>query len=185
MNRGKRLPWRVALLGAAALLAGACDEPTNTPVASPDLMAMQADQVMYDMVSYLTASGVRQGRVQADTAYVYTDSSKIVIRGLQLVFYNEDGRARATVTAREGEINQTTDAMVARGNVVLVVHEDGRKIESPELHYDPDRDKIWSDSTTVQTEKDGTVTRGSAFESDLEFRNVRISNIRGGGNIIF
>ena len=48
-------------------------------------------------------------------------------------------------------MNERTEEMVARGDVVLIVHSDGRRIESPELHYDPNRDRIWSDSTTVQT----------------------------------
>jgi LPS export ABC transporter protein LptC len=154
-------------------------------VANTDLQAIQADNVMFGMVSFLTAGGVREGRVEADTAYAFADSAKVLIRGMHIVFYNEDGTARATVTADGGELEESTDRMLARGNVVLVVHVDGRKIESPELNYDPNRDRIWSDSTTVQTMPDGKVTRGTAFESDLEFRNVKIANPRGAiGNII-
>ena len=66
-----------------------------------------------------------------------------------------------------------------------IIH-NGRVIETSELFYDPNRDRIWSDSTTVQTLANGQVARGTAFESDLEFRNVRIENIRGDiGDIIF
>ena len=164
----------------------ACDGPTDSPVADPQLLELDADQVVYGMVSFLTASGIREGRVEADTAYVYADSALIVMRGMELTFYDDEGRPRATVTALGGELDQNTDRMVARGDVVLRVHADGRVIESPELRYDPQRDRIWSDSTTVQRLADGSVTRGTAFESDLEFRNVRIENIRGGGGeIIF
>ncbi|NJD19106.1 MAG: LPS export ABC transporter periplasmic protein LptC, partial [Gemmatimonadetes bacterium] len=90
-----------------------------------------------------------------------------------------------TVTADAGELDENTDRMVARGHVVLIVHADGRRLETAELSYDPDQDRIWSDSATVQTMADGSVTRGSAFESDLDFKNVVIRNIRGGGNIVF
>ena len=105
---------------------------------------------------------------------------------MHIVFFNDDGSERASVTADGGELEESSDRMLARGNVVLVVHADGRKIESAELNYDPNRDRIWSDSATVQTLRNGEVTRGTAFESDLEFKNVRIANPRGAiGNIIF
>jgi LPS export ABC transporter protein LptC len=167
------------------LLLAACGEPEDTPVASADVQGIGADLVQYGMVSYLTASGVREGRVQADTAYAFYDSATVKLRGMRLVFYNPDGTERASVTADAGEMNENTDRMVARGHVVLVVQADGRRIETSELHYDPDQDRIWSDSATVQTLTNGTVTRGTAFQSDLDFKNVVIRNIRGGGNIVF
>lgn len=174
------------IVGTASLGTAACDAPTDTPVASVDILELQADLVQYGMVSFLTASGVREGRVEADTAYAYNDSAKVVIRGMRIAFYNDDGTERANITADGGELDENSDRMLARGNVVLIIHADGRKIESAELNYDPNRDRIWSDSATVQTMRNGQVTRGTAFESDMEFKNVRIANPRGAvGNIIF
>lgn len=183
------LRFRVAFTStcaAAAVLLAACDGPTDTPLASDELQGIKADLVNYGMVSYLTASGVREGRVQADTAYVFNDSSSVQLRGMRVVFYNEDGRERATVVADGGQLDQGTDRMLARGHVVLTIHGDGRRIESAELNYDPNLDRIWSDSATVLTRPDGSVTRGTSFESDLEFNNLRIANPRGAiGEIVF
>mgnify|MGYP001567758049 CR=1 FL=1 len=164
----------------------ACDGPVDTPVASADVQGIEADLVQFGMVSFLTASGVREGRVEADTAYAFYDSAVVKLRGMRLVFYNADGSERASVTAESGEMDENTDRMLARGNVVLIVHTDGRRIETAELNYDPNGDRIWSDSATVQTLANGSVTRGTAFESDLDFRNVRIANPRGAiSNIVF
>ena len=181
----KKLIALVTASLAVTLLLTACDGSTDTPLASADVQGIGADLVQYGMVSYLTASGVREGRVQADTGYVFYDSATVKLLGMRLVFYNTDGTERATVTADAGELDEHTDRMVARGHVVLIVHVDGRRLETAELRYDPDQDRIWSDSATVQTMADGSVTRGSAFESDLDFKNVVIRNIRGGGNIVF
>ena len=104
---------------------------------------------------------------------------------MNIVFYDETGRERATVTGVRGEWNRETDRMVARGDVVLLIHSDSSRIESQELYYDPGLDRIWSDSTTVRTMKDGTVTSGTAFESDMSFENVRIANARGGIRRVF
>ena len=75
--------------------------------------------------------------------------------------------------------------MVARGDVVLEIHSDSSKIESQEIHYDPALDRIWSDSSTVRTMPDGSVSSGSAFESDMSFENVLIRNMRGGARRVF
>jgi lipopolysaccharide assembly outer membrane protein LptD (OstA) len=75
--------------------------------------------------------------------------------------------------------------MVARGDVILFVHQDDSRIESQEIHYDPSTDRIWSDSATTRTDERGAVTRGTAFESDLDFADVRILNVRGGGGRVF
>lgn len=180
--------FRIRLAGAtflAAVLVAACGDAKDATVAAPALQEIEADNVIYGLNSYLTSQGVRQGHVRADTAYVYNDSSKLYLRKLEITFYDDAGNERASVTARSGELEQNTDKMVARGDVVLIVKTDGRRIQTQELFYDPTTERIWSDSATVMKEADGTVTRGSSFRSDIEFKNVRVENIRGGANIIF
>jgi LPS export ABC transporter protein LptC len=168
-----------ALLTVVGVL-GACQREASTPVANEEVMSMEADYVQFGMVSYVTTNGVREGRVEADTAYVFKETSNVNLHQMTIVFYDEFGKERATVSGASGEWNIGTDQMVARGDVVLLVHSDSSKIESAEIHYDPSTQKIWSDSTTVRTEPNGTVTSGSAFESDMTFENVRIENARGG-----
>ncbi|MDZ7779696.1 MAG: LPS export ABC transporter periplasmic protein LptC [Gemmatimonadota bacterium] len=164
-----------------ALVLSACTDTTEAPVADSEILNLEADNVIYGMSSYLTVEGVREGHVEADTAYMYVDSAHVDLRGMTIVFHDDNGRPRATVTGRTGDWDQNRDIMIARGDVLLVIHGDDREIRTEELHYDAYRERIWSDSTTTQTLADGTVTRGSAFESDLEFEDVRIENIRGGG----
>lgn len=171
-------PAMLAALCLGAVLA-ACEDPTESPVASADLLEIGADNVVFGMVAFMTSRGIREGRVEADTAFMFADSAKAKLHQMRILFYNENGTARATVTGISGEWDRNTDRMVARGDVVLLVHADGRKIESTEIYYDPTQNRVWSDSATVQTMSNGRVTRGSAFSSDMEFRNVRISNIRG------
>jgi LPS export ABC transporter protein LptC len=186
MEHNKLKKVQVAVVFALLAVVGACEDPTNTNVAATELLELDADVVNYGMTSFLTASGVREARIQADTAFVYADSAKVFLRQMELALYHEDGRTRATVTALSGEMDTNTDAMLAQGDVVLTVHEDGRIIQTSELNYDPQRDRIWSDSATTQIMADGRVTNGTAFESDLDFRNIRIENPRGAvGEIIF
>ena len=177
--------WRVGLAGllAGALLLVGCGSQEDTPVVSPDLLEMDAEGVMYGMRSMITVEGVREGMVSADTAYFYEDSANVELRQLSLTVYTDEGLERALVTAEMGWLNLDTNEMVARGNAVLTVRTDNRIIESAELHYDPNADRIWSDSATVQR-FDGVVSEGSSFESNLDFTNVLIRNMRTRGGAV-
>jgi LPS export ABC transporter protein LptC len=177
------LTKRVFALAVAAALA-ACEGVENTTVANEFMQGIDAP-VVFGMVSYITTEGVRQARVQADTAFTFADSAKVDLRVMTVDFYDEAGVERATVRGTHGEWNQDTDLMVARGDVELLVHSDSSIIRSPEIHYDPQTDRIWSDSATSRTMRDGTATRGSSFESDIEFTNIRILNVRGDAGRIF
>jgi LPS export ABC transporter protein LptC len=168
------------IAGAILATVTACSPTTETPVADAELLELRADNVIYGMTSYITVDGVREGEIEADTAFMFVDSAHVDLRGMRIVFHNETGRARATVIGRTGTWDQSRDIMVARGDVLLVLNQDGREIRTEELHYDAYNERIWSDSATTQTLSDGTVTRGTAFESDLTFENIRIENIRGG-----
>jgi LPS export ABC transporter protein LptC len=176
---------RIAVAACAVFVLAACSREISTPVAEQELLSMDADAVVFGMASFITTSGVREARIEADTAYVYDDDESAALKQMRVIFYDENGRERATVTGRTGDWNRATDRMVARGNVELFIHADSSRLESPEIHYDPSVDRIWSDSTTVRTSRDGAVTTGTAFESDLTFENIRIENMRGGARRVF
>lgn len=166
-----------------SILAGGCGEEETTPIASPELLESGAQSVIYLMVMEITVNGIREGRVEADTAYLYPDSSLFSLRNPVLVLFDEQGIERARVISERGRFNSTTKELVARGEVVLTIREGDRQVETQELNYDPNGDRIWSDSTSVMREG-GTVTRGESFRSDLDFRRAEVINgsiVRQGG----
>jgi LPS export ABC transporter protein LptC len=161
-------------LTVSILLVG-CGEEDAAPIASPELLDAGAESVIYEMVTLLTTNGIQEARVEADTAFSYPDSSVYSLRNPTLIMYTPQGVERARVVAERGRLNLSTKELVARGNVVLTIPEGERRVESQELNYDPDGDKIWSDSASVMWEGT-TVTRGESFESDLDFRRAVVLN---------
>jgi LPS export ABC transporter protein LptC len=165
-----------ALLAAAPLLLTGCSsgiEPTAEVQSD-----MQADQIMVHVKQWLTKDGVRAALVQADTAFVYQDSSMVHAKGVHVIMYDEQGNVNGDLTSQTGDINMRTEAMIAWGNVVLVNQQTNRRIETEELHYDPQSDRIWSDVATTMTEN-GTVVHGTGFNSDTQFTKVHVQNPRG------
>ena len=179
-----RIKW-IGKLGVlvGAVCIGGCEDVQPTLVADETLVGIDADAVLFHMEDYLSSEGVRSGVVRADTAHVYNDSSEIRMWGVEMTLFHEDGSERAHVTSEQGTLDSVTEEMTARGNVVLVMNQGAQRVESPELHYDPAGDRIWSDSNSVFT-RDGRVTRGTCFRSDLSFTTYSVCNIRGSAGAI-
>ncbi|MGD2070028.1 MAG: LPS export ABC transporter periplasmic protein LptC [Gemmatimonadota bacterium] len=169
--------------GAFALGLGACDETPNTPVAAGALTELEADGIIYEMDDYLEADGIRSGRILADSAYVYNDSSVVQLFTMEMTLYHEDGSDRAHVTARRGTLHERSGEMVARGDVVVDIANSPERLETSELHYDPSGERIWSDSTTTRVLPDGRTTTGTCFRSTLELENIEICDIRGAADV--
>jgi LPS export ABC transporter protein LptC len=159
--------------------------PPPSSAVDENLKSIQADYVIFGLTDYLTRGGVREALVQADTAYFYRDSTVVILRGnVHLLAYDKDlGTERAQVSSDRGRLNTINNSMVARGNAILLIEKDGRRIESSELSYYPALDVISSDSITVMHEGD-MIVEGTGFDSDLDFLNVRIRNGKTRGGVI-
>lgn len=162
----------------ASILVTACEEERDVATVPSDIVEMDADFIVFGGEQYITQEGRNQAHVLYDTAFQWVDSTAVALRGVELVVFNEDGSERGRVTSERGVLDQRTDRMIARGNVVLVVPDDGRTLRTEELHYDPERNRIFSDSAWVMELPDRRPLTGTSFESDLEFRRFEA---RGGG----
>lgn len=178
---------RVAASGASTVFAAclaaaltACSGDERGRVVADELTGLQADNVVYGMTQVLTHDGIREARVESDTAYFFRDSSAVHLRGLTMTLFDQTGNTRATVTAERGRLDSRSNSMVARGDVVLTIPGQGREIRSEQLHYSSGQDRIWSDSSTVMRQ-DGEVQCGTSFRSDLEFQNVYVESMRTSG----
>lgn len=174
----------MAMIAVAGLAA--CGDETQAPMV--DQAVADIDYIiMEQMENVLTRNGVRSGLVISDSSYIYEDSSTAQLFNVQMTLYTEQGVEESNLTADRGWLNERTDELTAIGNVVLIIPADGRRIETSELHYDPVRERISSDSSTVSI-LNGNRTRATCgFDSDLDFRNFDLCGpvgdipTRGGG----
>lgn len=164
------------------VLVGACGGPQTDPTAGEGFRQLVADQVIAGFEQHLTEDGRHKVLMRGDTAYIFEDSALAKVRNMNIIMYDEAGHVSARLTALAGDINTAHQGMVARGNVVLITEQDGRRIETEELHFDPRTHRIWSDVRTVQ-HHEGGILMGSGFEADDKFQNVQIrqASSSGGG----
>lgn len=171
---------RLRSLATVSLIVvlGACDDST-TPLTG-EYEPLPADQVATNVNHLFTSEGVRRAQLRADTAFVFNDSSVTHLRGVTLEMYDDQGGLSSTLTSEEGEYNTKSQKTVARGDVVLVVHgPSGRTIWTEELHYDPQRKRIWSDVYTRMLMTTGEELHGEKFTVDDQFVNFDITGGAG------
>jgi LPS export ABC transporter protein LptC len=172
-HRGLHLVAVMAIAG----LAAACVDGSEA-VAGSGFRSLPADQVVVNMETDMKDLGMLRARLRADTAHIWEDSAKTLMFPVSLRLYDDNGAETAHLTAREGELDSRTNEMVARGNVVLVSPERGRRILTEELHYDPRSGRIWSDVHTVFYDG-GSRMEGEGFRADDRMHDVEVFKSTG------
>ena len=169
----------VASAAAALVFAvSACQDTGATPPVTSHAAPDTADQTMFGVRLVLSDHGVQRALMQADTAFTYEDNTHTELRTVRSTFFTETGVKSATLTSRQGTYNVRTGNMEARGNVV-VISEDGRRLETPQLRYDPGRNEISGDSVFVLTRPED-VLEGIGFLTDPNLTRIIVkSNAHG------
>src|SRR5688500_7549659 len=154
---------------ATVLGAGACrSEPAVTPTARSPL-ADSADQVMSGVQFLLTGGGVQQGKLLADSGFMFENSTRIELRGVTTDFFTKTGEKTGTLTAREGTYRKQRGDLEARKDVVVISADSRRRLETEQLRFDERTNLITTDSAFVITQ-DGQVARGVGFSTDPDVR---------------
>ena len=169
-----------ALLTCILVVIGsvACSSKKQPPVAAHSPLADSADQVMYGARFNLTDKGLQRAQLESDTAYFFEDNTRIELEKVHTTFFTATGAKNAVLTSQRGTFNSRTNNMVARKNVV-VVSEDGRRLTTPELNYNQQKNEISSDSAFVMTEPNRRL-EGIGFRSDPDMKNIKILKGVGG-----
>ena len=166
----------VTTCAAAPFAAAACDGPGDPPVAL--IAADSADQVLYNLVHYITIDGVRRVKLEADTAFFYQRAQSAEMFGVTVEFYSPDGEHTSTITSIEGTYDWRTQNMEARGDVVAVTPDD-RRLTTDTLQYDRQQNEISGPSPFVFDAQDRHL-EGDSFVSDPEFKRVQAVRPRRG-----
>ncbi len=165
-------------LFATLVLSAACDDKREPPVLTRSAMADSADQMMFGASFNMTDRGVIRAELQADTAYFFDDNTRIELDDVNTTFYTVSGVKDAVLTSRHGRYSTRLGNMTAFGDVVVVT-ETGRRIVTPELHYNQGANQFSSDSHFVMTEP-GRRLEGIGFRSDPGLNNVQVLRAASG-----
>jgi hypothetical protein len=117
--------------------------------------------------------------LRADSGYAMPRAGLAQLCGVHLVVRDSLGRTVAEVIAATGELDRGSELVVVRGDVIVDLLLQGRRIETEELHFAPRDNRVWSTTTTTFREGDAVLT-GSSFTADRYFETIRLEQARGG-----
>ena len=156
-------------LVAACWLGGCSDRDEPRSLSQGDDLP---DQQFYDYRLIESTGGIKRWVLESDKMEKYADREDVELYNLQMDFYR-DGEYFSTLTSERGQANLTTKKMFTWGNVVVVT-EDGRRLETSELHYDNVSGLIFNDVFDRFT-RDEDVMTGIGLEAtpDLEYFELK------------
>ena len=96
---------------------------------------------------------------------------------LEVYFYNDSSQLQSTLKADDASIDEETKIMLAQNNVELISSDD-KKLETEELIWDEQQNKIYTDKKVkITTGKE--VIYGEGFTSNPDFTAYSITKIHG------
>lgn len=168
------IPFLAALLVAGVLAGCAGDEEGVTSQHTGPQTARQLvpEQQIFDYRFIETRDASRQWVLESAEMLKYPGQEDMVLVDLKMDFYRA-GAYHSTLTADSGRANQLTRNVHAWGDVVVVT-EDGRKLETEELFFDNEREIIHNEVFDRLT-RDGDVVTGIGLEAspDLEYIELK------------
>jgi len=163
----------VALAAVGALAAAGCSRQGSAPpVKSGASLADSAEQVMQNVRYVLTSGGVQRGELFADSAYIFDDNTRYVLKQVRTTFNTAEGVKNGTMKADRGKYNLRQQVLEGFGNVVITTT-DGRKLTSPYVKYNQAMNEVSSDTTFTLVEPGRTLS-GIGFKTDPQLQHVQV-----------
>jgi LPS export ABC transporter protein LptC len=125
-----------------------------------------------------TNNGVKRVEIVGSQMIERPDQQSLDVQEVQVDFYDEHGTHQSVLTARTGTVDRQTGNMTVRGEVVVVT-DDGVRLETEELRWLDDRRRIVTELPVRIVRETGEV-RGVGLDTDPELREFRLgSQIEG------
>jgi len=149
----------------------------QTPAGSIDPKGIP-DQESWESTITITQDGKKFAEIWAGYISFYNVQGKTFLKdSIHGDFFDKDGSHNSVLTADSGIVFNQTNNLIAFGEVV-VVSDSGIVLETQELRWDNEKQKIMSDVPVRFTTQDDTLV-GDSFVSDPDLSNYEIRNARG------
>ena len=98
-------------------------------------------------------------------------------QGVRVRFFNREGKQTSVLTSDSGNVDEVTNNLDARKNV-LVVSSDSSRMTTEQLFWDNQRQLIYTpEYVQIKTVKENM--QGHGFESDPSLKHYRVFKVTG------
>lgn len=167
----------LATLALAMLLTG-CEEKIKPNVLTSVDSRSVPQQESWNSEIVISDSGVVRAVIHSGYFKVYATSRMTHLSdSVHVQFYDPDGRPTTVLTSREASIDEVTNNLEARQQVVVTSETDTR-LYTEELFWDQQRQLIHTPAfVRIISAKERL--QGMGMESDQNLRNYRIFRVTG------
>lgn len=134
----------------------------------PQGVAMQLSNVHYEQIDQ---HGNKEWALEAQSAQVFNEEKKIVLKKLDVIFFSAKGKG-FTLVADQGELYTDSKDVAVSGNVVTTTDQ-GFQIESDSLKYSS-QDRTISTTDKVTLRGNNMVMKGTGMIIDVEKETLRL-----------
>lgn len=178
MDIASRAKFLLKALIVTSLFVTGCTSEEESSSNGTSLTGLIPDQESWNSTIILSQSGVTSAVISANHLMKFERKGITQIDGdLKVDFYNRDGTHSSVLTADKATVDEKSEDLRAIGNVV-VVSDDGSKLETDELIWDNSRRKIFANGqVTIKTQ--GGIEKGIGFESDPDLKRWTMREVVG------
>ena len=180
--KGLRLFGMGIILGGSMLLsscsvffgddAKAVEESEAEEIRVPDTLMRSFVRTAHD------AKGRILWQIKAREGRVFNDVNRIYLTDFILYSFAEDGTLRSTFRARRGVMDNNSGITTGKLNVVLRA-ENGRVLETSEVHANNNDKIIYNDVLNRITQEDGTVMIGTHLWAHSDLKVFKLRGTKG------
>jgi LPS export ABC transporter protein LptC len=139
----RRAGWRLSL-AALLILPVACGTRTEPP-ADPSLQSEKTPrQVIDGFILRATSAKGLLWVLQARRAVSPALGEPTRLDSMVVRFYDGESRPRSVLTSLHGEVDEKTNALIARDSVVVITPR-GERLETESLRWDPKEERMTTD----------------------------------------
>jgi len=157
------------LVLALGLITGCAED--QPPTIGKEAGGRVPEQEFVDYRLIETSDGVRQWVLESDRMQKFSDREDVLLVTVKMEFF-EDGAYFSTLTSDSGQADLKNNDIHTWGDVVVVT-EDGRRLECSELFFDNETGLITNDVFNRFT-RGRDVTTGIGLEASSDLENVVI-----------
>jgi len=169
--------WCLYLCTPMLIFSG-CEEKIKPSVLSTIDSRTLPQQESWNSTIVVSDSGHITAIILAGYIRVFESDRKTQMsQGVRVRFFSPQGIQTSVLTSEEGSVDETTNNLEARKNVI-VVSSDSSHMTTEQLFWDNQRQLIYTPAyVQITTVKDKL--QGHGFESDQSLKNYRIFRVTG------
>lgn len=138
----------------------------------PDLMSENIELMYSDSARVMLKVSAPKVLRYENEENPYTEFPK----GIKVIFYDNAGDIDATITSQYAIYTEKDDLWHATKDVVAINHKENKILNTEELFWNMEEERIYSDKH-VRITSDEEIVYGKGFESDQSFDNWTIKGI--------